>query len=61
MSRQTAPYIIKEAALLFESGSVAGLDFVIGVFSPANCSHKKGDGPRRHFAAGRAERECRGR
>ena len=41
MSRQTAPYIIKEAALLFESGSVAGLDYVIGVFSPATVRIKR--------------------
>jgi dephospho-CoA kinase len=34
MARQTAPYIIKEAALLFESGSVRGLDYVIGVSAP---------------------------
>ncbi len=34
MARQTTPYIIKEAALLFESGSVAGLDYVIGVYTP---------------------------
>jgi dephospho-CoA kinase len=34
MARQTAPYLIKEAALLFESGSVRGLDYVIGVSAP---------------------------
>jgi dephospho-CoA kinase len=34
MQQQTSPYIIKEAALLFESGSVGDLDFVIGVFAP---------------------------
>lgn len=34
MEKQKAPYIIKEAALLFESGSVAALDYVIGVQSP---------------------------
>jgi len=34
MQQQTAPYLIKEAALLFESGSVRGLDYVIGVQSP---------------------------
>ena len=34
--RQTAPYVIKEAALLFESGSVAGLDYVIGVYAPVH-------------------------
>ncbi len=30
---QTGPYIIKEAALLFESGADAGLDHVIGVYA----------------------------
>jgi dephospho-CoA kinase len=34
MARQTAPYLIKEAALLFESGSVRELDYVIGVSAP---------------------------
>ncbi|OLY94863.1 dephospho-CoA kinase [Cnuella takakiae] len=34
MKGQTAHYVIKEAALLFESGSVAGLDYVIGVQTP---------------------------
>src|SRR5688572_24932309 len=34
MQQQTAPYVIKEAALLFESGSVIDLDFVIGVQAP---------------------------
>ena len=36
MKMQTAPYIIKEAALLFESGSAAGLDYVIGIQAPFN-------------------------
>lgn len=31
---QKAPYVIKEAALLFESGSAAGLDYIIGVQAP---------------------------
>ncbi len=31
---QTTPYAVKEAAVLFESGSAAGLDVVIGVFAP---------------------------
>lgn len=30
-----SPYILKEAAILFESGSASGLDFVIGVIAPA--------------------------
>lgn len=34
MDLQTAPYIIKEAALIFESGSHKFLDAVIGVKSP---------------------------
>lgn len=34
MNRQKAPYVLKEAALLFESGSVDGLDYVIGVSAP---------------------------
>lgn len=32
--RQTSPYIIKEAALLFESGANKYLDFAIGVYAP---------------------------
>ncbi len=31
---QKAPYVIKEAALIFESGSNAALDYVIGVQAP---------------------------
>lgn len=34
MDTQQSPYVIKEAALLFESGAAAGLDFVIGVTAP---------------------------
>ncbi len=34
MQRQQAPYTLKEAALIFESGSSAQLDFVIGVYAP---------------------------
>ena len=34
MQQQTTPYVIKEAALLFESGSVEQLDAVIGVEAP---------------------------
>lgn len=34
MERQHAPYTIKEAALIFESGSDEHLDFVIGVSAP---------------------------
>lgn len=35
MKQQTTPYAIKEAALIFESGSQAQLDKVIGVYAPA--------------------------
>jgi len=34
MKKQTTPYAIKEAALLFESGSDRYLDFIIGVSAP---------------------------
>jgi dephospho-CoA kinase len=34
MKKQTSPYIIKEAALLFESGANKNLDYVIGVYAP---------------------------
>jgi dephospho-CoA kinase len=36
MKNQTAPFCIKEAALIFESNSNKKLDFVIGVHSPEN-------------------------
>lgn len=41
MKRQTTPYAIKEAALLFESGSAAGLDYVIGVYAPQHIRIKR--------------------
>lgn len=41
LDRQTASYVIKEAALLFESGSVAGLDGVIGVYTPKSLRIKR--------------------
>lgn len=34
MAQQTSPYAIKEAALIFESGSQSHLDHVIGVSAP---------------------------
>ena len=34
MKQQSAPYVIKEAALLFESGAVGHLDHIIGVNAP---------------------------
>ena len=41
MFSQTAPYVVKEAALLFESGSVSELDYVIGVYSPQHLRIKR--------------------
>jgi dephospho-CoA kinase len=34
MAGQAAPYIIKEAALLFETGSAGQLDYIIGITAP---------------------------
>lgn len=39
--QQKAPYVIKEAALLFESGSAEGLDYVIGVSAPETIRIKR--------------------
>lgn len=33
--QQQSPYVLKEAALLFESGAAEGLDYVIGVTAPS--------------------------
>jgi dephospho-CoA kinase len=41
MARQTAPYVIKEAALLFESGSASGLDYIMGVYAPVHLRIKR--------------------
>jgi len=40
-SRQTAPYVVKEAALLFESGSSADVDTVIGIVAPTTLRIKR--------------------
>ncbi|MEO7984396.1 MAG: dephospho-CoA kinase [Bacteroidota bacterium] len=34
MKKQTTPYTVKEAAILFESGAAEKLDVVIGVYAP---------------------------
>ncbi|HEX6916294.1 MAG TPA: dephospho-CoA kinase [Chitinophagaceae bacterium] len=34
--KQQAPYVIKEAALMFEAGSASSLEYVIGVYAPKN-------------------------
>lgn len=36
MQRQTTPYALKEAALIFETGTQRNLDYVIGVSAPAS-------------------------
>ena len=41
MKKQQAPYVIKEAALIFESGSSSGLDLVIGVRAPQHLRIKR--------------------
>ena len=41
MQMQKAPYVIKEAALIFESGSNKGLDYIIGVKSPIELRIKR--------------------
>jgi dephospho-CoA kinase len=41
MNRQTSPYCIKEAALLFESGAAEHLDYVIGVYAPQHIRLKR--------------------
>jgi dephospho-CoA kinase len=39
--QQQSAYVIKEAALLFESGAAAGLDYVIGVTAPETIRLKR--------------------
>lgn len=39
--QQVSPYVIKEAALLFESGATEGLDYVIAVTAPATVRIKR--------------------
>lgn len=34
MQQQTAPYVAKEAALFFESGSAGEMDMIVGVYAP---------------------------
>ena len=41
MAKQTAPYIIKEAALLFEAGTSRDLDYIIGVSAPQHLRIKR--------------------
>lgn len=39
--KQSAPYVIKEAALMFEAGSAFNLQFVIGVYAPKSLRSKR--------------------
>jgi dephospho-CoA kinase len=41
MEKQHAPYVIREAALLFESGAAENLDHVIGVYAPQHIRIKR--------------------
>jgi dephospho-CoA kinase len=41
MNQQQTPYTIKEAALIFESGSAQDLDYLIGVSAPAELRIKR--------------------
>ncbi len=41
MNLQNGPYLIKEAALLFESGSATGLNYIIGVYAPRHIRIKR--------------------
>ena len=60
IKKQTTPYVIKEAALLFESGSAAGLDYIIGVATPAHIRIKRAmnrDGVSREEVISRMNRQ----
>ena len=41
MKQQTTSYVIKEAALLFESGAAERLDYIIGVYAPQHIRVKR--------------------
>jgi dephospho-CoA kinase len=60
MNKQTTPYAIKEAALLFESGASQGLDYIIGVQAPSHYRIKRvmeRDGMKREEVINRANRQ----
>lgn len=40
-NQQASPYVVKEAALLFESGATEGLDLIIGVTAPTTLRIKR--------------------
>lgn len=39
--QQSAPYVVKEAALFFEAGSATGIDHMIGVYAPQHIRIKR--------------------
>ena len=41
MQQQTTAYVIKDAALMFESASAAGVDLIIGVYAPQHIRIKR--------------------
>ena len=41
MNKQLTPYTIKEAALIFESGSAEQLDYIVGVYAPVQLRVKR--------------------
>ncbi len=60
MQQQSAPYAIKEAALIFESGAQEHLDYLIGVFAPAPLRIQrvmKRDGVTRNEVMARMEKQ----
>ena len=60
MKKQTTLYVIKEAALLFESGSASGLDYIIGVQASSHYRIKRvmeRDSVKREDVINRANRQ----
>ncbi|MBD0278405.1 MAG: dephospho-CoA kinase [Flavisolibacter sp.] len=60
MAKQSASYVIKEAALLFESGSASDLDYIIGVQAPQPLRIKRvmdRDGVQRQEVINRMKRQ----
>lgn len=41
IKRQSTPYVVKEAALLFESSSAENLDYIVGVYAPQHIRVKR--------------------
>jgi dephospho-CoA kinase len=59
-AQQQAPYVLKEAALMFESGSQADMDLVIGVYAPQALRIKRvmqRDGTTRQAVLDRLEKQ----